>query len=66
MNLHIKMNGLYLILGVITAIIGYNMHHSIFWAIMDCIFFPFAWAKWLLMKQITLTIIKSSFGFFFK
>jgi hypothetical protein len=65
-RLNMKMNGLYLLLGVITAIIGYHIHHSIFWAIMDCIFFPFAWAKWLLMKQVTLTIIKSAFGFFFK
>jgi hypothetical protein len=61
-----KKHALYLICGVITAIIGYHIHHSIFWAIIDGLFFPFVWAKWLVMQQVTLTIIKDSFGFFFK
>jgi hypothetical protein len=49
-----------------TAMIGYQIHGSVFWAIMDFLFMPFAWAKWLVLQEVNLTIIKSTFEFFLK
>lgn len=54
----------YTICSICTGIIGYNIHHSLFWAILDTLFAPFAWAKWLICQEVNLTIIKSSFAFF--
>lgn len=56
----------YFICGLATAMIGYKIHGSIFWSIMDWIFMPFAWIKWLVMHQVNLSIIKEAFSFFFK
>ena len=55
---------LYTLLSIATAIIGYHIHNSIFWAIMDFIFTPLAWIKWLICQEVNLTIIKESFAFF--
>jgi hypothetical protein len=49
-----------------TAIIGYQIHHSIGWAILDFIFWPIAWIKWLICHEVNLTIIKQAFEFFLK
>jgi hypothetical protein len=57
---------LYNIMGVATAMIGYNIHGSIFWSIMDFIFVPIVWAKWLICQEVNLTIIKGTFEFFLK
>jgi hypothetical protein len=48
-----------------TAMVGYHIHHSVFWAIVDFIFAPIAWIKWLICQEVTLRIIKETFGFFF-
>jgi len=58
-------NSIYLILCLLTSMIGYHIHGSIFWAIIDWIFMPLAWAKWLIMHEVNLTIIKETFSFFF-
>jgi hypothetical protein len=50
---------------VITAMIGYHIHGSLFWAIMDFIFAPFAVVKWLIYHQVTLDVIKQTFSWFF-
>jgi hypothetical protein len=47
-----------------TAIIGNNIHGSVFWSIVDFILPPFAWVKWVLCKEVNLTIIKNSFDWF--
>lgn len=56
------------ILGVIlltaTAMIGYAIHHSLFWAIVDYIFAPIAWIKWLICHEVTLAVIKQAFAWF--
>ena len=57
---------LYIIFAFITSMIGYNIHESIFWSIMDFIFAPLAWCKWLLCHEVSLSIIKDTFSFFFK
>ena len=57
---------LYFIIGIITAMIGYNIHNSLLWAFLDWMFWPLAWAKWLICQEVTLTIIKETFSFFFR
>lgn len=54
-----------LIISVLTAMIGYTIHHSGFWSIMDFFFWPFAWIKWLVLQQVNLDIIKHTFSRFF-
>jgi hypothetical protein len=49
-----------------TAMIGYQIHSSGFWAFMDFIFWPLAWIKWVIFQEVTLTIIKSAFDWFLK
>ncbi len=56
---------LYTIFCVLTAMIGHTIHGSIFWAIMDFLFAPLAWIKWLIYHEVTLTIIKETFTWFF-
>lgn len=53
-----------LILAIITARVGYFIHGSIGWSIVDFIFWPFAWLKWLLCDEVNMTVIKSAFSFF--
>jgi len=54
------------IIQIPTAIIGYEIHRSLFWSICDYIFFPLAWAKWLICQEVSISIIKSAFSFFLK
>jgi hypothetical protein len=53
----------YLFFGLITAMIGRTIHYGYFWTIMDFIFWPAAWCKWLIYQEVNLTIIKQSFCF---
>jgi len=46
--------------------IGYQIHGSIAWAIVDFIFVPFAWLKWIVCQEVTLTVIKHAFSWFFQ
>ena len=59
-------NLLWGIFSIGTAIVGYEIHSSIFWSIMDFLFSPLAWAKWLVCHQISISVIKSAFSFFLK
>ena len=56
---------IYTIFCGLTAMIGHTIHGSIFWAIMDFFFCPFAWIKWLICHEVTMTIIKKTFTWFF-
>jgi len=47
-----------------TAVIGYHIHSSIFWAIIDFIFWPIVWIKWVICHDVTLSIIKDAFSWF--
>ena len=55
---------IYLIIAILTATIGYSIHHSIFWSICDFLFWIFAWIKWIILQEVNITIIKSAFQFF--
>ncbi len=48
------------------AKIGYVIHGSLFWAIVDFIFSPIALLKWIITEEITLSVIKQAFHWFFK
>lgn len=61
-----RISGVNLLIGLITAMIGHTIHSSIFWSIMDFIFWPFAWVKWLIMQEVNMSIIKQTFSFFLK
>lgn len=54
----------YTLLSVATAMIGHEIHGSLFWAVMDFVFMPLTWFKWLICHQVTFSIIKRTFGFF--
>lgn len=54
------------LIGLITAMIGHTIHNSIFWSIMDFIFWPIAWCKWLILQEVNVSIIKETFNFFLK
>lgn len=51
---------------VLTGMVGYHMHGSMFWAVMDVLFWPIAILKWIIYQEVTLTIIKETFYWFFK
>jgi len=55
---------IYAIFSICTAMVGYTIHKSIFWSIMDFIFTFIAWTKWLICHEVSLTIIKNTFSFF--
>lgn len=59
------MKALYLVFSVLTAMVGYTIHGSIFWSIMDFIFTPLAIIKWLIYHELTLQILKETFSWFF-
>lgn len=59
------MKFLYSLFSVLVAMVGYHIHGSIFWSIMDFIFTPIACLKWLVCHEVTLTVIKATFGWFF-
>lgn len=50
---------------VLTAMIGFTMHKSLGWSIVDFFFAPFAWIKWLICHEVTLSVIKATFSWFF-
>lgn len=61
-----KINSLiYLLFCVATAEIGYTIHHSAGWALVDFIFTPLAWVKWIICHEVTLSVIKHTFEWFF-
>ena len=57
--------GVYSFLCLFTSMIGYQIHGSIFWAIVDFFFAPLVFAKWLLYHQVSLAVIRQTFAFFF-
>lgn len=53
-----------LIFATCTAIIGQVIHGSFWWGIIDFFFSPLVWIKWLICKDVTLSIIKEAFNWF--
>ncbi len=55
----------YLILCTLTSIVGYNIHQDLLWAIFDFWIAPLIWVKWLILKEVNITLITNSFNWFF-
>lgn len=55
---------IWLVFVLCTANIGYYIHKSVIWAIVDFIFAPLVWIKWFVFRDVTLSIIKQSFEWF--
>lgn len=43
--------------------VGYTIHGSIFWSALNFLFSPIAWAKWLVCKKVSLSVIQRTFSF---
>lgn len=56
----------YFILAVVTAMIGYQIHHSVFWSIVNFIFWPASWVWWLVFHEVNVSLIEHTFSFFNK
>jgi hypothetical protein len=51
----------------IVGVVGYNLNnHSLFWGIVDALFYPIAVIKWLICGELSMSLIKESFPFFFQ
>ena len=59
------MSVIYTLFAALTAIIGYNIHQSIFFSLMDFLFCGLVWIKWLIFHEVNMSIIKASFAWFF-
>jgi L-lactate permease len=54
------------VLAVVVGMIGYKLNNdSFFWGIVDGLFYPIALIKWIVCDELTLTLIKQTFPFFF-
>ena len=54
-----------LIFNVAVSMIGYTIHGSLFWSIVDFVFSPIVLVKWLICHEITFAIIQQTFSFLF-
>jgi hypothetical protein len=57
---------IYTLFCVAVAMIGYQIHHNVLYAIFNFIFAPISFIYWLLTHQIYMSLIKETFEFFFK
>jgi len=55
---------IYFLFAIATSMIGYTIHHSIFWSVTDFIFTLITWTKWLIYHEVTMSIIKQTFNWF--
>lgn len=59
------LNGIFWILvSVATAMVGYQIHHNLFYSIINFIFWPISWVYWLVCHDVNLSLIKKTFEFF--
>ena len=56
--------GIYFLFAIATAMIGYTIHNSVFWSIMDFIFTLITWAKWLICNEVNMSIIRHTVSAF--
>ena len=46
-----------------TAMVGYTIHSSVIWSIVDLCLAPLVWGKWLVCHEVNLTVLKHTFEF---
>ena len=59
-----RFDTLIFLLNITVAKIGYCIHGSIVWSIMDYLFPVFTIVKWFVYEEINMQIIKNCFNFF--
>ena len=58
---------MYFFSSIITGMVGYTINGgSTFWGIVDFIFSPLPWIKWIVCQEVNLTILKETFSWFLK
>lgn len=58
-----KQNFLHTLLMVTTGMVAWTINHSVLWALLDALFFPVAWAKWLICHDVNMTVLHRTFDF---
>ena len=62
-KVRISIGPVHTLVGVLTAMVGYTIHSSLGWALVDFFFWPVAICYWLVTHQLTLTVVKNTFAF---
>lgn len=57
---------IYTVLAIATGMIAYRLYHGVLTAIILAIFWPITCIKWLICQEVTLTVLKATFGWFMK
>jgi hypothetical protein len=63
-NISFKVPGIGIIGAICTTIIGQTIHSSFWWGIVDFLLWPLVWVKWLICKDVNMSIIKDAFSWF--
>lgn len=56
---------MYAIFCFLMSMVGYTIHGSIFWSIIDFLLTPLVLIKWIIYEEITLSVIQETFSWFF-
>lgn len=56
---------LYFLFALFISNLGYYIHGSLFWSIIDFVFWPLVLLKWCWYREITVTVIQQCFSWFF-
>lgn len=54
----------WMVWNTVSAMVGYHIHHSIFWSCVDWVFSVLVWAKWLICHEVNVTVLRDTFSFF--
>ena len=57
---------MWVLFDVFTAMISYKLYGSLLYAILAFIFSPLAWIYWLVTHAVNVSLIVSTFSWFFK
>lgn len=63
-NKEVSLHWPYIMAGLLTAQIGFNWHHGIFYSVMDFLFWPIVWIKWLIWHEVNWGVIRTAFSWF--
>ena len=59
-------NLVHTLLVVLTGMVAWTITDSIIWTLLDALFFPVAWAKWLICHDVNMTVLHRTFDFFLR
>jgi hypothetical protein len=55
---------IYFLFCVATAMVGHNIHHNAFYAVINFFCAPVSWLYWLITHNVNMTDITNTFSFF--